>query len=75
MMTFIVLLNMQMQKMKFRSSILLMKISTYIEFTWRDPPIHLSWKVMLKSKWLSMVLDVNFMTLTNLKLEFSLIFF
>ena len=31
--------------------------------------------MMLKSKWLSMVLDVDFMTLTILKLEFSFIFF
>ena len=29
---------------------------------------------MLKSKWLSLVLDVDFMTLTVLKLEFSFIF-
>jgi hypothetical protein len=29
--------------------------------------------LMLKSKWLSMILDVNFMTLTILKLEFSFI--
>ena len=29
---------------------------------------------MLKSKWLSLVLDVDFMTLTLLKLEFSFIF-
>ena len=29
---------------------------------------------MLKSKWLSMVLDVNFMTLIVLKLEYSYIF-
>ena len=31
-------------------------------------------KGMLKSKWLSLVLDVDFMTLTILKLEFSFIF-
>jgi hypothetical protein len=35
----------------------------------------LSLKVMLKSKWLSMSLDIDFMTLTILKLEFSFIFF
>ena len=29
---------------------------------------------MLKSKWLGMVLDVDFMTLTILKLEFSFVF-
>ena len=34
----------------------------------------LSLKVMLKSKWLSMLLDVDFMTLTISKLEFSFIF-
>ena len=33
-----------------------------------------SLKVMLKSKWLSLVLDIDFMTLTILKLEFSFIF-
>ena len=31
---------------------------------------HLSLKVMLKSKWLSMVLDIDFMTSTILKFEF-----
>ena len=31
---------------------------------------NLSLKVMLKSKWLSLVLNVDFMTLTILKLDF-----
>ena len=35
---------------------------------------YLSLKVMLKSKWLSLVLDVDFMTLASLNLEFSFIF-
>ena len=36
---------------------------------------YFSLKVMLQSKWLSLVLDVDFMPLTILKLEFSFIFF
>ena len=35
---------------------------------------NLSLKVMLKSKWLSLVLNVDFMTLTILKLDFFSIF-
>ena len=35
---------------------------------------YLSLKVMLKSKWLSLVFDIDFMTLTILKLEISFIF-
>ena len=53
MLTFVVVLNTQLEKIKLR---------------------YLSLKVLLKSKWLSLVLDVDFMTLTNLELEFSFIF-
>ena len=46
-------------------------IRAYLGYRHRS---HLSIKVMLKSKWLIMVLYVDFMTLTILKLEFSFIF-
>ena len=54
MMTFVVVLNTQMQK-------------------WSWDLQHLSLQVMLKSKCLSLALDVDFMTLIILKLEFSFI--
>ena len=54
MMTFAIVLNIQMQKSSWDLQ-------------------YLSLKVMLKRKWFGLVLDVNFMTLIILKLEFFFI--